>query len=454
MKIVKLGTASARKSIAEMRQKLSFGTAVVTQDSRRKTMQVFGEDLSPIESVRRIVSDVRREGDEAVFRYTKLLDGFELTGKNFRVSPDEIAAAGREVSKGFLKAAQKAIERVRRFQERILEKDPPELSDGGRRLSVKLLPVRRVGVHVPGFSAVLPSSVIMTCVPAQVAGVKEIALCSPPNASGKVCAETLACCGMLGVEEVYRMGGAQAIAALALGTASVAKVDMVAGPGNLFTTLAKKEVFGEAAIDLLAGPSEVLVLADDSAQADVVAADLLAQAEHAPAAAFLVTPSAALARAVAAEVEKQLQGLSRRDRAAAVMEEYSLAIVTTTMEEAVELANDLAPEHLEIVTTQDDAMLSKIRSAGTVFVGGWTPTAAGDYIAGPSHTLPTGGTAKFASGLSANSFLRRMSIVRYDRTSLEKDREDIVTLAETEGLTAHAQSVRIRFRKGEAGDAK
>jgi histidinol dehydrogenase len=319
---------------------------------------------------------------------------------------------------------------------------------------MKLLPVRRVGVHVPGFSAVLPSSVIMTCVPAQVAGVKEIAVCSPPNASGRVSPETLACCGMLGVEEVYRMGGAQAIAALAFGTASVRKVDMVAGPGNLFTTLAKKEVFGEAAIDILAGPSEVLVIADESARAEVVAADMLAQAEHAPAAAILVTPSEALAKAVAAEVEKQLQGLSRRDRAAAVMEEYSLAIVTGTMEEAVDLANDLAPEHLEIITSQDDAVLSKIRNAGTVFVGGWTPTAAGDYIAGPSHTLPTGGTARFLSGLSANSFLRRMSIVRYDEGSLEKDREDIVTLAEAEGLTAHAESVRIRFRKHGSGDVK
>jgi histidinol dehydrogenase len=263
VKIVKLGTASARKSIAEMQRKLSVHAGAVTKESRRKTIELFGEDLSPIESVRRIVGDVRRDGDKAVFRYAKLLDGFDLNEKNFRVSPDEIAAADREVSKEFLRAARKAVERVRRFQEHILEKDPPELSDGGKRLGMRLLPVRRVGVHVPGFSAVLPSSVIMTCVPAQVAGVKEITVCSPPNASGRVSAETLACCGMLGVEEVYRMGGAQAIAALALGTASVRKVDMVAGPGNIFTTLAKKEVFGEVAIDLLAGPSEVLVLADD-----------------------------------------------------------------------------------------------------------------------------------------------------------------------------------------------
>jgi histidinol dehydrogenase len=198
----------------------------------------------------------------------------------------------------------------------------------------------------------------------------------------------------------------------------------------------------------------VLVLADDSARADVVAADLLGQAEHAPAAAFLVTPSASLAKAVVGEVEKQLSGLPRRDRAAAVLEEYSLAIVTGTMEEAIELANDLAPEHLEILTSESEAVLSKIRNAGTVFVGGWTPTAAGDYTAGPSHTLPTGGTAKFFSGLSANSFLRRMSIVRYDEASLEKDRDDIITLAEAEGLTAHAQSVRIRFRKRDSGVVK
>ena len=454
MKIVKFHTASATKRIAEMQRKLSFGAGAVTQDSRKKTIEVFGEPLSPLESVRRIVGDVRRDGDKAVFRYTKLLDGFELTEKNVRVSREEIAAAGREVSKSFLKAARNAIERVRRFQEHSLEHDPPELSDGGRRLAVTLLPIRRVGVHVPGFSAVLPSSLIMTCVPAQVAGVKEIALCSPPNAWGRVCPETLACCGLLGIDEVYRIGGAQAIAALAFGTASVPKVEMVAGPGNIFTTLAKKEVFGDVAIDILAGPSEVLVLADDSARADVVAADLLAQAEHAPAAAFLVTPSAALAKAVVNEVEKQLSGLSRGDRAAAVLEEYSLAVVTATMEEAIDLANDLAPEHLEILTSESDAVLAKIRNAGTVFVGAWTPTAAGDYYAGPSHTLPTGGTAKFLSGLSANTFLRRMSVVRYDQASLEQDREDIVTLAEAEGLTAHAESVRIRFRKRDSGDAK
>jgi histidinol dehydrogenase len=307
--------------------------------------------------------------------------------------------------------------------------------------------MRRAGVHVPGFSATLPSSVIMTCVPAQAAGVEEIALCTPPKRDGGVSPETLACCALLGIDEVYRVGGAQAVAALAFGTASVPRVDIVAGPGNIFTTLAKKEVFGEVAVDLLAGPSEVLVLADDSARPEVVAADILSQAEHAPAAAFLVTPSASLASAAAGEIERQLAALSRRDATRKVLDEYALAVVTRTMGEAVDVANDLACEHLQLTTRDDDAVLAKLTNAGTVFAGAWTPVAAGDYYAGPSHTLPTGGAARFQSGLSANTFLRQMSVVRYDEAALAKDAEDITTLAEAEGLTAHAESVRARFRK-------
>jgi histidinol dehydrogenase len=287
----------------------------------------------------------------------------------------------------------------------------------------------------------------MNCVPAQTAGVEEIALATPPRPTGEVATEILACCTLLGIDEVYRVGGAQAVAAMALGTASIPQVDMVVGPGNIYTTLAKKEIFGDAAIDLLAGPSEVLVLADDAARAEVVAADVLSQAEHAPAAAFLVTPSAALAEAVVAEIERQLEALDRRDATRKVLDEYALAVVTGTMEEAVSVTNELAPEHLQVTTRDDDAVLAKIRNAGTVFVGTWTPIAAGDYTAGPSHTLPTGGTARFQSGLSANAFRRQMSVVRYDEASLAADGEDITTLAEAEGLSAHAESVRARFRK-------
>jgi len=447
MRLVKLSDASAREAMREMQQKLSVTAGAVAPDSRAKTVEVFGEPLSPLESVRRIVADVRQEGDKAVFRYARLLDGVQLNEGNVRVPPAEISAARQKMSKSFLRAAEGAIERVRRFQEHVVRRGVVELVDGGRRLGVQYVPVRRVGAYVPGFSAKLPSSVIMNCVPAQAADVEEIALATPPDASGDVCPEILACCELLGMTEVYRIGGAQAVAAFAFGTASVPKVDMVVGPGNIFTTLAKREVFGEVGIDILAGPSEVLVLADDSARAGVVAADLLSQAEHAPAAAFLVTPSERLARAVTEEIEKQLAGLSRRERTAAVLEDYALAIVTETMDEAVEAANELAPEHLQISTSDNEGVLSKIRNAGTVFVGEWTPIAAGDYYAGPSHTLPTGGTAKFFSGLSANDFLRRMSVVRYDGTSLAEDSADIIELAEAEGLSAHAESVRIRFKE-------
>lgn len=451
MRIIRLSDSSAGKAIAEMRKDLSVSAGALTPDSREKTIEVFGEPLSPLEAARRIVNDVRQEGDEAVFRYAKLLDGTELNRTNIRVPPGEISAALNDVPKDFVQAARNAIKRVRRFQEHILHADPPPLEDGGRQLWLKCMPVGRIGAYVPGFSATLPSSVIMNCVPAQAAGVGEIALCTPPAASGKICSEILACCQLLGIDEVYRIGGAQAIAALAIGTASVPKVDMVVGPGNVFTTLAKKEVFGDVGIDILAGPSEVLVLADDSARPELVAADILGQAEHAPAAAFLVTPSEDLAQAVLAQIERQLAALPRRDQTAKVLEQYALVIVTDTMDEAIGVANEMAPEHLQITTCDDDAVLSKIRNAGTVFVGEWTPVAAGDYYAGPSHTLPTGGSARFFSGLSANDFLRRMSIVRYDKDALREDSSDIVTLAESEGLTGHAESVRRRFRKPDKG---
>ena len=445
MKIVRFGTPSARKAIEQLQRRLSVGAGAVTPGMRRKTIEVFGRDLSPIESVRRIVDDVRREGDRAVFRYVRLLDGCRLSARNVRVPVREIAEATKRVPARFLAAARAAIRNVRRFQKHILGRAPADIIADGRRLGVRYVPIRRAGIHVPGFSAVLPSSAIMTIVPAQAAGVDQIAVCTPPRADGSVCPEILACCALLSIDEVYRIGGAQAIAAMAFGTHSVPRVDIVVGPGNMFTTLAKKEVFGDVAIDLLAGPSEVLVLADSSADPAVVAADILGQAEHAPAAAVLVTPSARLATAVVAQVARQLAGLSRRERTAAVLAEYSLAVVTRTMDEAIAVTNDFAPEHLQVTTRDDDAALAKIRNAGTVFVGRWTPIAAGDYYAGPSHTLPTGGTAKSFSGLSAWTFLRRMSIVRYDRKALAKDRRNIIALAEAEGLTAHADSVRARF---------
>jgi histidinol dehydrogenase len=449
MRIVRYGDDEAREAIAAMQSKLSISFGATSPAGRQKTLEVFGEALSPQECVRRIVEDVRREGDAAVFRYTKLFDGVELSAKSVRVSAEEVAAGAKKVSKDFICAAENAIRNVRRYQQHILIKDPPALAVGGRTLGVRYTPVERAGAYVPGFSATLPSSVIMNCVPAQVAGVRQVALATPPRATGEICPEILACCGLLGIDEIYRVGGVQAIVALGLGTESIPKCDLVAGPGRLETTLAKKDILGDAAIDMLAGPSEVLVIADDAARPDVVAADLLSQAEHAPGAAFLVTPSAKLAEEVNDELDRQLAQLERRDQTAAMIDEYSLCIVTADLVEAAEVSNAFAPEHLQINTSDDDAVLRKIRHAGAAFIGAWTPVAAGDYYAGPSHTLPTGGTARFFSGLCANDFLKRTSLVRYDEGSLREDSDDIVTLAESEGLTAHARSVRVRFEKDE-----
>jgi len=447
MRIVRHGEEEARKAIEAMQRKLSISFGATSPAGRKKTLEVFGEPLSPQECVRRIVDDVRREGDAAVFRYTKLFDGVELSAANVRVGTEEMAAGRQKVSEEFLRAAEGSIRNVRRYQEHILIKDPPALVEGGRTLGVRYTPLERAGLYVPGFSATLPSSVIMNSVPAQVAGVKQIALATPPRASGEICAEILACCGLLGIDEVYRVGGVQAIVALGLGTESIPKCDIVAGPGRLETTLAKKDILGDAAIDMLAGPSEVLVIADDSASPDVVAADLLSQAEHAPGAAFLVTPSMTLAQKVNEALERRLARLDRCEQTAAMMEEYSLCIVTDDLAGAAEVSDTFAPEHLQINTSDNDGVLAAIRHAGAAFVGPWTPVATGDYYAGPSHTLPTGGTARFFSGLCANDFLKRTSLVRYDKVSLEEDGDDIITLAESEGLTAHAESVRVRFQE-------
>ena len=398
-------------------------------------------------AVRRILQDVRARGNAAVCEWTAKFDRAEVRPQTLRVPPKTIEAAYRSMPRDLLAAITRIRDAVRKFQRHILLGDGKALKRGRRRMRLLRRPMDRVGVYVPGGKAFYPSTVLMTAVPALVAGVPEVAVACPPTAGGDVHPGVLAVCRAIGVKEVYRMGGVQAIAAFAYGTQSVRPVEKIVGPGNLYVQLAKKMVFGTVGIDSFAGPSEVVVLADDTADARLIAADLLSQAEHDPGSAILLTPSAKLADAVVAETEKQVAGLSRAAATRAALEKYSAVVVVADMDAAVEQVNLFAPEHLEIQTKSPEAVLRKIRNAGAVFLGRWTPVAVGDYVAGPSHTLPTGGTARWASGLTANDFLRSMSVTEYDRKSLAADAPDIFRMADTEGLTAHAESVRRRLRK-------
>jgi len=416
--------------------------------ARKKTAAVFGEELPPLEVVRRIVSDVRETGDAALFDYALKLDGVELNAKSVRVSEEELASAARSVDDDLMEAIRSAAGNIRSYQARLLPADLPLEGDGGLEAGAKYTPVERAGVLVPAGRAPLPSSLLMCAVPAQVAGVEEIAVATPPRPDGSVDATTLAAAAEIGLTEVYRVGGAQAVAALAYGTESVPKVDKIAGPGSIFVTLAKREVYGAVDIDLFAGPSEILVIADETADAVLVAADMLSQAEHDPlASAVLVTTSGDLAAKVREEIEKQLGGLERRGAARRSIDEYGLAVVCGSLFECCDVANSVAPEHLEIQARDADALVPRLRHAGAIFIGESTPEAVGDYLAGPSHTLPTGGTARFFSGLSAADFVKRTSLVRASAEWLSAEGPKIVRLASAEGLDAHAVSVRRRLAR-------
>ena len=400
-------------------------------------------------AVRGILDDVRTRGDAAVCEWTRKFDRADVRPAALRVPAAAIDAAFKSMPREFIATLTRIRDSVRRFQRHILLGDSKPLKRGGRSLRLLRRPMDRVGVYVPGGKAFYPSTVLMTAVPALVAGVPQVAVACPPSAGGDIHPAVLATCRVAGVKEIYRMGGVQAIGAFAYGTQAVRPVEKVVGPGNLYVQLAKKMVFGTVAIDSFAGPSEVVVLADGSADARLIAADLLSQAEHDPGSAILITPSAKLADAVIAETEKQVAGLSRAAATRAALEKYSAVVVVADMKAAVEQTNLIAPEHLEIQTKSPEAVLRKIRNAGAVFLGRWTPVAVGDYVAGPSHTLPTGGTARWASGLTANDFLRSMSVTEYDGSALAADGVDLFRMAEIEGLTAHAMSVLKRLKDEE-----
>ncbi len=438
----------ASATFATLRDKLSPKGDVVSEAGKRRTIEIFGEPLSPQQVVERICRDVRERGLPAVLDYGRKLDKKDLTPETLRVQPSELEAAHGRADREFLATLRRIRANIVEFQQALLCRDAVVTRRTGAdqiELRQRYLPLRRVGICIPGGAAAYPSTLLMTAVPAQVAGVKEIAVAVPPTDFGGYNTDLLAACRELGITEIYRMGGAQGVAAMAYGVEGIERVDKIVGPGNLFVALAKKHVYGEVDIDSIAGPSEVVVLADESARADFVASDLISQAEHSPGSGVLITWHAPLATAVHAELDKQLARLERGDLARQSLEDYGALIVARDADEAARLADLLAPEHLHISTAQPEQLLAKIQNAGAIFLGHHTPVAVGDYVAGPSHVLPTGGTARFANGLCANDFLKRSSVIRYNRDALAAAADDIRLMAAKEGLTAHSASVDIRL---------
>lgn len=442
---IRTDQADAQQALAQLRAKLSPAGDVVSEAGRQRTIEVFGEPLSPQQVVDRICGDVRQRGMPALLEYSKKLDKAELTPDTVRVKAEELAAAHAQADDVFLQTIRRVREHVERFQKAILHKSVEVPLDGGGKLAQRYVPLARVGLCVPGGAAAYPSTVLMTAIPAQAAGVRELAVVAPPTKFGSYNADLLATCHELGISEVYRLGGAQGVAALAYGVEGIRPVDKIVGPGNLFVALAKQKVFGQVDIDSIAGPSEVIVLADPSARADWTAADLIAQAEHAPGASILITWHEPLIEAVAAELERQLAAADRGELASDSIREFGALILARDAAEACAITDRFAPEHLHIAAENAEDLLADIPHAGAAFLGHYSPVATGDYTAGPSHVLPTSGTARFASGLSSNDFLRSHSVIQLTAADLVELAPDVQTLADKEGLTAHRSSVDIRL---------
>jgi histidinol dehydrogenase len=396
-------------------------------------------------AVKSIISDVRQKGDDAVRLYTEKFDRVLLP--SFELTESEIAEAYSQVDESFVSVVKEASENIRSFHEKQLRPSWMTTEENGTILGQKITPLDSVGVYVPGGTAAYPSSVLMNVIPAMVAGVKRIVMVSPPDQNGKLPAAVVVAAKAAGVKEIYKMGGAQAVAAMAYGTETIASVDKITGPGNIYVALAKREVFGDVDIDMIAGPSEIAVLADDSSRPEEVAADLLSQAEHDPrACSVLVTPSQSLAEQVALEVEKQLATLPRKEIAARSIADFGVIYVTESIEEAVETVNQLAPEHLEIITENAMELLGKIRHAGAIFIGRYSSEPVGDYFAGPNHVLPTNGTARFSSPLNVDDFQKKSSVIIYSEKAMKDNGEKIARFARMEGLEAHARAVEYRLR--------
>lgn len=397
-------------------------------------------------AVREILAKIQEEGDGALFAYTKKFDRAEITEQNVRVTDEEIREAYETVDPALVDVIRKSLVNIRNYHEKQKQNSWFTSSEDGTMLGQKVTPLEKVGVYVPGGKAVYPSSVLMNIVPAKVAGVDRIIMTTPPGPDGKVNPSTLVAANEAGADEIYKAGGAQAIGALAYGTQSIPKVDKIVGPGNIFVALAKKAVYGHVSIDSIAGPSEILVLADDSANPRFVAADLLSQAEHDElASAILITTSRELAEKVSCEVDEFVKRLSRKEIIQKSLDQFGYILLAETMDQAVEAANAIASEHMEIVTRNPFVVMMKVRNAGAIFIGEYSSEPLGDYFAGPNHVLPTNGTAKFFSPLSVDDFIKKSSIVYYSREALKKIHKDVEQFAASEQLTAHANSIAVRF---------
>lgn len=430
MRIVKL-TAESKKGLLE--------------DLLQRSPNHYGQYES---AVAEIIETVKKGGDEALFSYTEKFDHCKMDAAHIRVTREEIDEAYQKVDADFVEVMKKSAANIRAFHEKQLRNSWFDPKPDGTILGMKILPIAIAGVYVPGGKAAYPSSVLMNVLPAKVAGVERIIMTTPPGVDGKVNPGTLVAAHIAGVDEIYKVGGAQAIAAMAFGTQSIPKVDKITGPGNIFVALAKKACFGYVSIDSIAGPSEILVIADETANPRYVAADLLSQAEHDElASAILITTSKTLADQVSIEVDRLVANLSRREIIEKSLNNYGYILLVDSLDEAADTANEIASEHLEILTKDPFAMMTKIRNAGAIFLGEYSSEPLGDYFAGPNHVLPTNGTARFFSPLNVDDFLKKTSIISYSRPALEKIHQDIECFAENEGLTAHANSIRVRFEK-------
>jgi len=395
-----------------------------------------------------ILYDIKKNGDEAIFRYTKKFDGADINAENIVVTREEIEEAYNLVDSSLIDVIRKAIVNIREFHVKQKQYSWFDSKPDGTILGQKITALSRVGVYVPGGKAAYPSSVLMNIIPAKVAGVETIIMTTPPGTNGKVNPGTLVAATEAGVDIIYKVGGAQAIGALAYGTASIPKVDKIVGPGNIYVALAKKAVFGYVSIDSVAGPCEILIIADETANPRFIAADLLSQAEHDEmASAILITTSEDLANKVSAQVDLFVKELSRTEIIQKSLDNYGYILIATSMEEAIQVANEIASEHLEIVTKDPFNIMTKIKNAGAIFLGEYSSEPLGDYFAGPNHVLPTNGTAKFFSALSVDDFIKKSSIISYSREALEPIHKDIELFAEAEQLTAHANSIKVRFEK-------
>lgn len=426
---------------------------IVTLDETTKTnilSDLLKRDPNNYDSyagtVQEIVDTVKEKKDEAVFAYTQKFDGADICADNIRVTDEEIKEAMAQVEPGLLDVMKKAMKNIRDYHQMQVQHSWFDSKPNGTMLGQKVTALESVGVYVPGGKAAYPSSVLMNIIPAEVAGVKRIVMVTPPGKDGKVNPVTLTAAHLAGATEVYKVGGAQAVAALAFGTESIPRVNKIVGPGNIFVALAKKAVYGHVSIDSIAGPSEILVLADETANPRFVAADLLSQAEHDElASAILVTTSRELAEAVSNQVDLFVQELSRKEILEKSLQNFGYILVAETMDEAIDTANAIASEHLEIVTKNPFEVMTKIQNAGAIFIGEYSSEPLGDYFAGPNHVLPTNGTAKFFSPLGVDDFIKKSSIIYYSKEALEPIHKDIIAFAEAEHLTAHANSIRVRF---------